>query len=1062
MIIENVEKVVLLARLKKILLIGAAVFVLLSVTFTLAQKYLFTPSEGTVFSNIDTDGEISEVKVNYVLSGIGGRVKIDIVSQEDNMNGTAGKVGMGIDINAKRRKVKNAEIVFTYNPEKLNCEAENLKIAYYNEELGRMELLENSGVDTDKNTVSVKTEHFSKYIVVDSNEWYDSWAKSQMLIRDMSAEKKYFDVFIALDSSGSMGNDDKSEMSKECASAFIKALYGGDYITLCGFNDNAFTVVNKVMYDDIISWNEVDNSIDRVNATGGTSIDSAIEAAIVNIDDTNEECVNIEILLTDGNSQVSEEVVNNAVEKNIKIITIGFGSDVNENTLINIAGKTGGKYFKADLNNIEEIFNEIRQAYIGVDMSTDTDGDGLPDLVESTGMRNQFGELIITDPKNADTDGDGISDGVEMGSIVIDDNINETDVENNVGEYVYFEMTSNPTIYDENTQYNPKLSTNGKYSVSADKMSVDFSFEIMNIAQILTENKNGNIINEAKNAKAEVTIPDCYSSDKNLSYNIGNLQGGQLYNIKETLAHDKSKCSGNKHIIKIVIKTDNLKDVYDELRIDGMYWFEAQENKDEVYDYKLSLIQKVRSYTVNYINTDNETDNGSKLNSNLTDEQKENIIEGMEEETENKRSSLTPKHNINYLNNDDIYMASLFRDFLAESTSAKTLVKFSDVTMGNGLLSNLSGEGEKSGYRGALLKYIETYAEDSIDSEDEKIMISIVNESIIPYCKEAVSFIENESNIEIEKKGKILDELYAYQRKLYDCENSGQVRNAVKNLTAYISGIEDENSNLKKIQSTLENVKIDLKFGSEILTFSVKAFDTFYECAQIEANLEAYQKYIDVLDTIKNNAENQNLAAAAEELSNQLQNEKSVILGGMTQILNEYKNKAIDDLSGKLIEELIGESSVFDSYNIGKFIATEIANNVMGLDDVLSRTVCLIGIAESSDVIVNQLDNCADEFNKAYISDIDSAYEAALKYIKFYNTAVDLREYGEDTYLEMIKMDNDLVEEFINKDNEGGLEQAASTIKNNIKKILQDEEYINEVNESIKITKKELAEIRIS
>ncbi|MCI5655707.1 MAG: hypothetical protein MR300_04575, partial [Ruminococcus sp.] len=51
---------------------------------------------------------------------------------------------------------------------------------------------------------------------------------------------------------------------------------------------------------------------------------------------------------------------------------------------------------------------------LGADMTTDTDGDGLPDIFETSGMRLSTGEIIYTDPLNADTDGDGLKDGEEI------------------------------------------------------------------------------------------------------------------------------------------------------------------------------------------------------------------------------------------------------------------------------------------------------------------------------------------------------------------------------------------------------------------------------------------------------------------------------------------------------------------------------------------------------------------------------------------------------------------------------------------------------------------------
>jgi hypothetical protein len=53
--------------------------------------------------------------------------------------------------------------------------------------------------------------------------------------------------------------------------------------------------------------------------------------------------------------------------------------------------------------------------------TTDTDGDGLTDRVESAGWSTQRGEVFRTDPTRADTDGDGLTDLDEAGAETTDD-----------------------------------------------------------------------------------------------------------------------------------------------------------------------------------------------------------------------------------------------------------------------------------------------------------------------------------------------------------------------------------------------------------------------------------------------------------------------------------------------------------------------------------------------------------------------------------------------------------------------------------------------------------------
>jgi hypothetical protein len=52
-----------------------------------------------------------------------------------------------------------------------------------------------------------------------------------------------------------------------------------------------------------------------------------------------------------------------------------------------------------------------------LEREVDSDGDGLPNCMETGGMLNNCGQLVFTDPYNPDCDGDGLLDGEEMGEV---------------------------------------------------------------------------------------------------------------------------------------------------------------------------------------------------------------------------------------------------------------------------------------------------------------------------------------------------------------------------------------------------------------------------------------------------------------------------------------------------------------------------------------------------------------------------------------------------------------------------------------------------------------------
>ncbi|MCR5123042.1 MAG: hypothetical protein K6B74_11550 [Ruminococcus sp.] len=111
---------------------------------------------------------------------------------------------------------------------------------------------------------------------------------------------------------------------------------------------------------------------------------------------------------------------------------MGLGSDVKKSYLQEMAEAGNGKYFFiSNASEVADVFDEVNGMFIG--SSKDTDKDGIPDIVERTGMRNQYGEIIKSDPNSPDSDGDEILDGVEMGEFVQKDDGKS-----------YFRMTSDP------------------------------------------------------------------------------------------------------------------------------------------------------------------------------------------------------------------------------------------------------------------------------------------------------------------------------------------------------------------------------------------------------------------------------------------------------------------------------------------------------------------------------------------------------------------------------------------------------------------------------------------
>jgi len=106
--------------------------------------------------------------------------------------------------------------------------------------------------------------------------------------------------------------------------------------------------------------------------------------------------------------------------------------------LTGIATATGGQYFSvSSAEDLPEVFRTISEEI----EPTDTDGDGIPDITETTGFRDGFGNWYYTDSNNSDTDGDGLLDGEEVGELADYD-----------GKQ-YFQLFSDPTKADSDGDF---------------------------------------------------------------------------------------------------------------------------------------------------------------------------------------------------------------------------------------------------------------------------------------------------------------------------------------------------------------------------------------------------------------------------------------------------------------------------------------------------------------------------------------------------------------------------------------------------------------------------------
>nr|WP_294667942.1 starch-binding protein [uncultured Ruminococcus sp.] len=355
--------------------------------------------------------QISEVQVSFEGTGnINNTTTIEDIYGKDMLSSeVVGLIGSPVEITTTS-EFENATITFKYDKSRLgDTKEEDLAVMWYDEENGVYQILDNETVlDKEKQTVSYKTTHFSKYMVVDKNIWYNTW-RTNIDYRVGTTTKLYYDFAFVVDTSGSMEGQ-RIEYAKQSMNNFVDCLTDNDNACLVSFESNAYLKARLGATKETLH-----TAINSLNAYGGTYVSSGLNMALNQLIASTSGNQKAIVLICDGDVDSVQSYVNIAKANNIKIFAINVISADND-ILQSMADETGGEYYYAyTAEELLTAFSHISsESLFNFDL-TDTDGDGLPDTFEKNGMRLANGKIVYTDPNKPDTDGDGLTDGEEMG-----------------------------------------------------------------------------------------------------------------------------------------------------------------------------------------------------------------------------------------------------------------------------------------------------------------------------------------------------------------------------------------------------------------------------------------------------------------------------------------------------------------------------------------------------------------------------------------------------------------------------------------------------------------------
>ncbi len=348
-------------------------------------------------------------------------------------------------------KFDKATITFKVDKSKLgDTKFDNLLILWYDEEnqtFKEMETVHNEAAST----VSTTTTHFSQYMIVDSEKWFDNWEKSFVELRKMwSGNTSYYkalNTILVVDCSWVMSGIDPISYSievgyngvtednissirasinsgsnveyymkkygrRKCSRAsicenIINNMGGGDRAALIMYADGVYSNTGLTgSYYSLIS------AVQNVNDNGGSLyLNNAVETALSYVTNDAENMYRI-VVITHGNVSWGYDLSSyDYTNVSLNVVNLGGGSV--GSYLESIVHSTGGEvyygYPSSSLTGASGGSVTIPPQFIG----EDSDNDGIPDLVELYGLKPN-GQPINSNPYSKHSDGDGLEDNEEL------------------------------------------------------------------------------------------------------------------------------------------------------------------------------------------------------------------------------------------------------------------------------------------------------------------------------------------------------------------------------------------------------------------------------------------------------------------------------------------------------------------------------------------------------------------------------------------------------------------------------------------------------------------------
>ncbi len=179
--------------------------------------------------------------------------------------------------------------------------------------------------------------------------------------------KRPTNVYLVVDTSGSMEESGKIELTRVALRSFVEQMRGDrDQVGLITFASTV-NVLRPIQPLDDAGRSSLNRAIDQLQAAGNTAlIDSVWEAYSELTLRGDPEAINAIVVMTDGqenNSRHSLAELQRRIQQergtSVVIFTIAFGNDADEKLLRSMAETGGGQFRRAKETDIEELYKII-------------------------------------------------------------------------------------------------------------------------------------------------------------------------------------------------------------------------------------------------------------------------------------------------------------------------------------------------------------------------------------------------------------------------------------------------------------------------------------------------------------------------------------------------------------------------------------------------------------------------------------------------------------------------------------------------------------------------------